>query len=62
MPAKRAAKRYNELELSTLDSVFISSNGMPERGVLARTAKLLKIEEKQVRQKCSASVSKFAYV
>lgn len=33
MPAKRLVKRY-EMELSTLDSVFISLNGMArKRGV-----------------------------
>lgn len=47
-PPKKAVKRYSDLELSTLDSVFKSSNGLPERSVLERTAKLLKLEERQV--------------
>ncbi|CAH3139104.1 unnamed protein product [Porites lobata] len=30
-PPKKAVKRYSDLELSTLDSVFKSSNGLPEK-------------------------------
>ena len=44
-----ARKRFSDLELTTLDTVFVSSKGKPEKSVLERTAKALKLDEKQVR-------------
>lgn len=46
----QARKRLSDLELATLDMVFISSNRKPEKTVIERTAKALKlhVDEDQV--------------
>ncbi|CAH3159225.1 unnamed protein product, partial [Porites lobata] len=44
----RKRKKYSDLELSTLDTVFLSSGGTPDKGVVQRTANALKIDEQQV--------------
>ena len=41
-------KRFSDLELTTLDTVFVSSQGNPNRAVVGSTAKALKLSEKQV--------------
>ena len=43
-----ARKRFSDLELATLDTVFVLSKGKPGKSVLERTAKALKLDEKQV--------------
>lgn len=40
--------RFSDLQLSTLDTVFVSSKGIPEQSVMQRTAKALKLDDKQV--------------
>ncbi|KAJ7375937.1 hypothetical protein OS493_037900 [Desmophyllum pertusum] len=40
-------KRFSDLELTTLDAVFVSSQGNPNRAVVGSTAKALKLSEKQ---------------
>ena len=47
MPCRKR-KKYSDLELSTLDMVFLSSGGTPDKGVIQRTANALKMEEQQV--------------
>lgn len=44
----RKRKKYSDLELSTLDTVFLSSGGTPNKSVMERTANALKIDEQQV--------------
>ena len=39
---------FSDLQLSTLDTVFVSSKGSPDQSVLQRTAKALKLDGKQV--------------
>ena len=43
-----ARTRFSDLQLSTLDTVFVSSKGIPEQSVMQRTAKALKLDDKQV--------------
>lgn len=43
-----ARKRFSDLELATLDTMFALSKGKPDKSVLERTAKALKLDEKQV--------------
>ncbi|KAL9976746.1 hypothetical protein ACROYT_G014075 [Oculina patagonica] len=51
----QARKRLSNLELATLDMVFISSNRKPEKTVIERTAKALKlhVDEDQRTWKCN---------
>lgn len=48
----RKWKKFSDLELSTLDMVFLSSGGAPDKGIIHRTAKALKIDEQQVIVTC----------
>lgn len=41
-------KRYNDLQLSTLDKIFVSLKGSPPPAVIERTAKALALDSKQV--------------
>lgn len=43
-----ARTRFSDLQLSTLDTVFVSSKGSLEQSVMQRTAKALKLDDKQV--------------
>jgi len=43
-----ARTRFSDLQLSMLDRVFVSSKGSPEQSVMQRTAKALKLDDKQV--------------
>ncbi|KAJ7375938.1 hypothetical protein OS493_037901 [Desmophyllum pertusum] len=40
-------KHFSDLELTTLDAVFVSSQGNPNRAVVGSSAKALKLSEKQ---------------
>lgn len=44
----RPRKRYNDLQLSTLDTIFVSSKGSPPPAVIERTAKALELDSRQV--------------
>ena len=46
VPRKR--KKFSDLELSALDTVFLSSGGAPDKGIIKRTADALKIDEQTV--------------
>ena len=41
-------KKFSDLELSALDTVFLSSGGAPDKGIIKRTADALKIDEQTV--------------
>lgn len=42
------SESFSDLQLATLDTVFVSSKGNSQQAVIVRTTKALKLDEKQV--------------
>ena len=43
-------KRFSDVEIATLDSVYVTSKGKPSKAVMETTAKALKLDERQVSE------------
>ena len=41
-------KRFRNVEIATLDNVYVTSKGRPSKAVIEATAKALKLDERQV--------------
>ena len=41
-------KRFSDVEIATLDNVYVTSKGRPSKAVIEITAKALKLDERQV--------------
>ena len=43
-------KRFSDVEIATLDSVYVTSKGKPSKAVMETIAKALRLEERQVSE------------
>ena len=43
-------KRSSDVEIATLDSVYVTSKGKPSKAVMETTAKALKLDERRVSE------------
>ena len=43
-------KRSSDIEIATLDSVYVTSKGKPSKAVMETTAEALKLDDRQVSE------------